>query len=115
GTEAVESAIKLAMYKTGRTRLIGFFGAFHGRTLGSLSFTASKAVQRANYVSGVKVYHLPYPNPYRPILAQQPGEDYGETVINYLEDQLSRTTISPHDVAAILVEPIQGDGGYIVP
>src|SRR5690606_26211082 len=92
GTEAVESAIKLAMYKTGRTRFIGFFGAFHGRTLGSLSFTASKAVQRANYVSGVKVYHLPYPNPYRPILAQQPGEDYGETVINYLEDQLFRTT-----------------------
>ena len=56
GTEAVEAAIKLAMYTTGRTRFIGFMGAFHGRTLGSLSFTASKAVQRANYLSGVKVY-----------------------------------------------------------
>ena len=71
GTEAVEAAIKLAMYTTGRTRFIGFMGAFHGRTLGSLSFTASKAVQRANYLSGVKVYHVPYPNawPARPTTA----------------------------------------------
>jgi 4-aminobutyrate aminotransferase len=115
GTEAVESAIKLAMYKTGRTRFIGFFGAFHGRTLGSLSFTASKSVQRANYVSGVKVYHLPYPNEYRPILVQQDGESYGDTVIDYLEDMIFRTTLAPEDVAAVLVEPIQGEGGYIVP
>lgn len=115
GTEAVEAAIKLAMYKTGRTRFIGFLGAFHGRTLGSLSFTASKSVQRANYVSGVKVYHLPYPNEYRPILVQSEGESYGDTVINYLEDLLFRTTLAPEDVAAIVVEPIQGEGGYIVP
>jgi len=115
GTEAVEAAIKLAMYKTGRTRFIGFLGGFHGRTLGALSFTASKAVQRANYLAGVKVYHVPYPNPYRPILVQQPGEGYGEAVINFLEEQLFRTTISPHDVAAVLVEPIQGEGGYVVP
>ncbi|MCA9978432.1 MAG: aminotransferase class III-fold pyridoxal phosphate-dependent enzyme, partial [Anaerolineales bacterium] len=66
GTEAVEAAIKLAMYKTGRTQFIGLMGAFHGRTLGALSFTASKTVQRASYVPGVKVYHVPYPNPYRP-------------------------------------------------
>ncbi len=115
GTEAVESAIKLAMYKTGRTRFIGFFGAFHGRTLGSLSFTASKSVQRANYLPGVKVYHLPYPNAYRPVLAQQDGESYADTVINYLEDMVFRTTLAPEDVAAVLVEPIQGEGGYIVP
>ena len=115
GTEAVEAAIKLAMYKTGRTRFIGFFGAFHGRTLGSLSFTASKSVQRANYVSGVKVYHLPYPNEYRPILVQPEGESYGDTVIDYLEDMIFRTTLAPEDVAAVLVEPIQGEGGYIVP
>lgn len=115
GTEAVEAAIKLAMYKTGRTRFIGFFGAFHGRTLGSLSFTASKSVQRANYLPGVKVYHLPYPNAYRPILVQQAGENYGDTVINYLEDLIFRTTLAPEDVAAVLVEPIQGEGGYIVP
>ena len=115
GTEAVEAAIKLAMYKTGRTRFIGFFGGFHGRTLGSLSFTASKSVQRANYVSGVKVYHLPYPNEYRPILVQPDGESYGDTVIDYLEDLVFRTTLAPEDVAAVLVEPIQGEGGYIVP
>ncbi len=115
GTEAVEAAIKLAMYKTGRTRFVGFLGGFHGRTLGALSFTASKAVQRANYLSGVKVYHVPYPNPYRPIIVQQPGELYGDSVINFLEEQLFRTTIAPHDVAAVMIEPIQGEGGYIVP
>src|SRR5690606_16392210 len=108
GTEAVEAAIKLAMYKTGRSRFIGFFGAFHGRTLGSLSFTASKSVQRANYLAGVKVYHLPYPNAYRPILVQQEGESYGDTVIDYLEEMVFRTTLAPEDVAAIMVEPIQG-------
>ena len=115
GTEAVEAAIKLAMYKTGRTRFIGFFGAFHGRTLGSLSFTASKAVQRANYLPGVKVYHLPYPNEYRPVLIQHEGQSYGDAIIEYLEDMIFRTTLSPEDVAAVLVEPIQGEGGYIVP
>lgn len=115
GTEAVEAAIKLAMYKTGRSHFIGFLGAFHGRTLGSLSFTASKTVQRANYVSGVPVYHLPFPNDYRPILAQKNGESCGESVIDYLENLVFRTTLSPKDVAAILVEPIQGEGGYIVP
>lgn len=115
GTEAVEAAIKLAMYKTGRTRFVGFLGAFHGRTLGALSFTASKSVQRANYLAGVKVFHVPFPNPYRPILLQQPGEGYGEAVISYLEDQVFRTTVAPQDIAAIMIEPIQGEGGYVVP
>ena len=115
GTEAVEAAIKLAMYNTGRSQFIGFLGAFHGRTLGSLSFTASKAVQRANYLSGVKVYHIPYPNAYRPVLAGRNGEDAGHAVIDYLEHQLFHNMLSPTDVAGILVEPIQGEGGYIVP
>ncbi len=115
GTEAVEAAIKLAMYNTGRTRFIGFMGAFHGRTLGSLSFTASKAVQRANYLSGVKVYHVPYPNAYRPVLAGRPDESYGDIVVDYIEEQLFRTMLSPTDVAGILVEPIQGEGGYVLP
>lgn len=115
GTEAVEAAIKLAMYTTGRTRFIGFTGAFHGRTLGSLSFTASKAVQRANYLAGVKVYHIPYPNPYRPVLIGKQGHDYGDTVVDYLEEEIFRTMLAPTDVAGILVEPIQGEGGYIVP
>lgn len=115
GTEAVEAAIKLAMYKTGRTRFIGFLGAFHGRTLGSLSFTASKAVQRANYLPGVSVFHLPYPNAYRPTLVGKPEQDYGETVIDFLEEQLFRNMLPPTDIAGVLVEPIQGEGGYIVP
>jgi len=115
GTEAVEAAIKLAMYTTGRTRFIGFMGAFHGRTLGSLSFTASKAVQRANYLAGVKVYHVPYPNAYRPILAGPPDEAYGDIVMDYIENEMFRTMLSPTDVAGILIEPIQGEGGYIVP
>lgn len=113
GTEAVEAAIKLAMYVTGRTRFIGFTGAFHGRTLGSLSFTASKAVQRANYLPGVRVHHLPYPNPYRPKLIG--NGNYGDTVIDYLENELFDNLLAPTDVAAVLVEPIQGEGGYIVP
>lgn len=115
GTEAVEAAIKLAMYKTGRTRFIGFMGGFHGRTLGALSFTASKTVQRANYLAGVRVYHLPYPNPYRPLLISDNREGYGETVVNFLEEEVFRTMLSPEDVAGILVEPIQGEGGYVVP
>lgn len=115
GTEAVEAAIKLAMYTTGRTRFIGFMGAFHGRTLGSLSFTASKAVQRANYLSGVKVYHVPYPNAYRPLLAGPAHHSYGEIVVDYIEEQLFRNILSPNDVAGILIEPIQGEGGYVVP
>jgi 4-aminobutyrate aminotransferase len=115
GTEAVEAAIKLAMYKTGRTRFIGFMGGFHGRTLGALSFTASKAVQRANYLAGVKVYHLPYPNPYRPLLVTNDDESYGDTIVNFLEQEVFRTMLSPDDVAGILVEPIQGEGGYVVP
>lgn len=115
GTEAVEAAIKLAMYHTGRNRFIGFLGGFHGRTLGSLSFTASKAVQRTGYEQAVRVHHLPYPNAYRPILATRNGETYGDAVIRYLENQLFRTTVAPRDVAAVLVEPIQGEGGYVLP
>jgi 4-aminobutyrate aminotransferase len=115
GTEAVEAAIKLAMYKTERNKFIGFLGAFHGRTLGSLSFTASKAIQSGYYQPAVKVFHLPYANAYRPLLVGQPGEDYGDTVVNYLEDEIFRSKLHPEDVAAIVVEPIQGEGGYVVP
>ena len=115
GTEAVEAAIKLSMYKTGRKKFIGFIGGFHGRTLGSLSFTASKSVQRAHYASGVEVIHMPYPNEYRPMLNTDGEESYGDTVINYLENVVFGNLVSPQDVAGILVEPIQGEGGYIVP
>ncbi len=115
GTEAVEAAIKLAMYKTDRRKFIGFLGAFHGRTLGSLSFTASKNTQRASYTTGVKVFHVPYPNPYRPVLKADKFAGCGDAVVDYIEDQLFRTMLSPYDVAGILIEPIQGEGGYVVP
>ncbi len=115
GTEAVEAAIKLAMYKTGRKKFIGFVGGFHGRTLGSLSFTSSKAVQRAKYVSGVEVQHIPFPNAYRPLFTQQNGESYGDTVANYLENVVLDKITDPKDIAGVLIEPIQGEGGYVLP
>lgn len=115
GTEAVEAALKLAMYHTGRSKFLGFLGSFHGRTLGSLSFTASKAVQRRGYQGGLSVYHVPYPNPYRPILNGSNVDDVGQSVIDFLEDQIFRSLVSPDDIAGIVLEPIQGEGGYIVP
>ncbi len=116
GTESVEAAIKLARHVTWRTEFIGFLGAFHGRTMGSMAFTASKPVYHRDFyplMSGV--VHAPYPDPYRPILQTLPGEDYGETVIRYIEEQILGHLVPAEDVAAILVEPIQGEGGYIVP
>ena len=116
GTEAIEAAIKLARYHTGRTQFIGFMGGFHGRTLGALGFTASKTVQRRGFMPIQGVTHIPYPYTYRPTLAMQPGEvDYGETVVNYLERTVFKNLVAPEDVAGILVEPIQGEGGYVVP
>ncbi len=115
GTEAVEAAIKLARVHTRRSRFIGFTGSFHGRTLGSLSFTSSKAVQRESYQMAVPVYHIPYPNAYRPVLVASNGGSYGDTILDYLEDELFQMVISPDNVAAVLLEPIQGEGGYVVP
>lgn len=116
GTESVEAAIKLARYYTGATQFIGFLGAFHGRTLGSLSFTASKPLYREGFYPLMNgVMHVPYPNPYRPILLSRPGEDYGETVVRYIEEQVLGKLVPAGDVAGILVESIQGEGGYIVP
>jgi 4-aminobutyrate aminotransferase len=115
GTEAVEAAIKLARHHTGRQRFIGFYGAFHGRTLGSLAFTASKPVYRRGFMPLMNgVSHAPYPDSYRPILRTD-GGDYGEAVVRYIEDVILRYTVPPEECAGILVEPIQGEGGYIVP
>jgi 4-aminobutyrate aminotransferase len=113
GTESVEGALKLARYVTGRSRFIGFLGGFHGRTMGSLSFTASKYTQQSRFfptMSGVT--HVPYPNNYRPIFA---GADQGQAVLNYIENVLFQSNVPANEVAAILIEPIQGEGGYIVP
>jgi 4-aminobutyrate aminotransferase len=115
GTEAVEGALKAARYHTRRQRFVGFLGGFHGRTQGALNFTASKVTQRRGFAPYGDVTHIPFPNPYRPVLAMQPGdEDYGDTVVNFLEQVIFRTALPPTDVAGILVEPIQGEGGYVV-
>ena len=112
GTEAVEAALKLARQVSGRSRFIGFLGAFHGRTMGSLAFTASKHTQQRGYFPTMPgVVHVPYPNPYRPLFA---GDDQGQAVIAYIE-QLMERNVPASEVAAILVEPIQGEGGYVVP
>ena len=116
GTEAVETAIKLARYHTGRTNFIGFTGAFHGRTMGAVTFTASKPTyHRGFYPLMNGVVHAPFPNPYRPILDRQSGEDYGETVVRYIEAEILGHILPPEEVAGILVESIQGEGGYVVP
>jgi len=116
GTESVEAAIKLAKYATGRQRFIGFLGAFHGRSMGSLSFTASKFTQQERFFPTMPgVWHVPFPNPYRPVLITPPGGDTGDAVADYIEDVLFGNALPPEEVAAILIEPIQGEGGYIVP
>jgi len=112
GTESVEGAIKLARYVTGRPRFIGFLGAFHGRSMGSLSFTASKYTQQAGFFPTMPgVTHVPYPNTYRPLFA---GADQGRAVLDYIE-MLFQHNVPAAEVAAIVVEPIQGEGGYLVP
>lgn len=116
GTESVEAAIKLARYHSGRSQFIGFLGGFHGRTMGSVTFTASKAsYHRGFYPLMNGVVHAPFPDPYHPILHSKPGEDYGETVVRYIEEQILGRIVPADDVAGILLEPIQGEGGYIVP
>jgi 4-aminobutyrate aminotransferase len=113
GTETVEGALKLARYVTGRQRFIGFYGGFHGRSMGSLSFTSSKYTQQAGFFPTMPgVTQIPYPNPYRPLFA---GADQGRAVLDYLEDMVFRCNVPPREVAGILVEPIQGEGGYLVP
>ena len=115
GAEAIEASIKLARYATKRHQLIAFHNAFHGRTMGALSLTASKTVQRKGFgplLSGVT--HIPYPNPFNPPLGAK-AETVGEAVLDYLEKVVFRTTVAPEEVAAIVVESIQGEGGYLVP
>jgi len=117
GAESVEAAIKLARHHTGRPRFIGFYGGFHGRTMGALSFTSSKITQRKGFFPTMPgVTHLPFPDPYRPRLAFDAATgDIGEAVVDYLEEVVFVHDAPPEEVAAILVEPIQGEGGYVVP
>src|ERR1700726_3790282 len=113
GTEAVEAAMKLARYHTKREKFIAFYGCFHGRTIGSLSLTASKAVQRKNFGSLLSgVFHMPYPNTYRGGSGVRP-EHASADCLAYLEGELFKRIVDPEDVAGIFIEPIQGEGGYM--
>jgi 4-aminobutyrate aminotransferase len=113
GAEAIEAAIKLVKYHTKRDKLIAFHGAFHGRTMGALSLTASRAVQRKGFgtlLSGV--FHTPFPDTYRGSYGVRP-EHASEDCLSYLENELFRRRVDPEEVAGIFVEPIQGEGGYL--
>jgi 4-aminobutyrate aminotransferase len=113
GTEATEAALKMSRYYTKRQGIIAFLGAFHGRSMGSLSLTASKAIQRRGFAPFLPgVYHAPYPDVYR---FDGSADACAEASLSWIRDQIFVHLISPDEVAAIVVEPIQGEGGYIVP
>lgn len=115
GAEAIEGCIKVARYATGRDKIIAFFGGFHGRTIGALSLTARKAVQRSGFGPLMPgVVHAPYPYCYRCPFGKEP-ENCAAECVGYIENTLLKTIAPPEETAAIVVEPVQGEGGYIVP
>ena len=116
GAEAVECALKLARYHTKRQNIIAFFGAFHGRTMGAVSLTASKPQQRRRFgplMPGVT--HVRYPDVYRHCAGgAQEADEFALGCARFIEEKLFKTTLAPEEVAAIFVEPVQGEGGYVV-
>jgi 4-aminobutyrate aminotransferase len=116
GAEAVECALKLARYHSGRQNIISFFGAFHGRTMGALSLTASKPQQKRRFAPFMPgVTHVRYPYAYRGCSGgPQEEEAFALGCARYIEDKLFKTMLPPEEVAAIILEPIQGEGGYVV-
>jgi 4-aminobutyrate aminotransferase len=114
GTEANEAAIKIARLLTKRQYIIAFYNSFHGRSLGSLGLTAAKSVQRAHFGPFNGVIHAPYPNPYRCIFDHTKNK-CGADCVNYIKEMILEKDVAPDEVAAIIFEPIQGEGGYIVP
>ncbi|MGA8030089.1 MAG: acetyl ornithine aminotransferase family protein [Bryobacteraceae bacterium] len=114
GAEAIEAAIKMARYHSGRDKFIAFFGGFHGRTMGALSLTGSKVTQRRGFHPMLPVQHIPYAYCYRCPYGKEPSTCDVECV-KVLEEQLFKTILPAEEVAAIFVEPVQGEGGYLVP
>lgn len=115
GTEAIEAALKMARYHTGRDKFIAFIGGFHGRTMGALSLTGSKSIQKQGFsplLSGVT--HIPYAYCYRCAYGKQ-EETCNVECVKVLEETLFKTILPANEVAAIFVEPVQGEGGYVVP
>ena len=116
GAEAIETALKLAMYHTRRQKFISFFGSFHGRTLGALSLTSSRKAQRLGFMrQALDVVHIPYPNKFRHFANEMPTEEetISRDVINWIENRLFKTTTPPEEVAGIVLEVVQGEGGYV--
>ncbi|HMO81980.1 MAG TPA: aminotransferase class III-fold pyridoxal phosphate-dependent enzyme [Pyrinomonadaceae bacterium] len=116
GAEAIETALKLAMYHTRRQKFVSFYGSFHGRTLGALSLTSSKKAQRLGFMrQALDVVHIPYPNKFRHFANDLPTDEATITkdVINWLENRVFQTTTPPEEVAGIILEVVQGEGGYI--
>ena len=116
GAEAIETALKLAMYHTRRQKFIAFYSSFHGRTLGALSLTSSKTAQRLGFMrQALDVVHVPYPNKFRHFANDLPTDE--ETIshdcINWIENRVMKTTTPPEEVAGIILEVVQGEGGYI--
>jgi len=115
GTEAIEAAIKLARYSTKRHGMIAFLGSFHGRTLGSLALTSSRAIQRQGFgPMQAGTFHTPYATCYRCPVGLKPESCHAEC-LDFLEQQILVHLISPDEVAGVVVESIQGEGGYVVP
>ena len=115
GAEAIEAAFKLARHQTGRQHVIAFWGAFHGRTFGAMSLSGSKAIHRKRFMPMVpQITHVTYPNPFRPadLHADRSLTDF---TIHEIEHTVFRREVGPDEVAAIFVEPIQGEGGYLIP
>ena len=113
GAESVEAAMKLARHHTRRKYFIAFYGGFHGRTYGAVSLTSSSVIQRKFFGPFLPVIHVPYADPYRPPACDPETCDFD--AVTYLEDEVFRTEVAPEEIAAIFVEPVQGEGGYIVP
>jgi 4-aminobutyrate aminotransferase len=113
GTEAIEAAIKMARYHTRRQGIIAFYGAFHGRTMGALSLTASKVQQRRRFFPVVPgVAHVPFPYLYRRPEGMSEAQ-YLKECVSFIEDRVFKTIMPPEECAAIFIEPIQGEGGYV--
>ena len=113
GTEAIEAAMKMARYHTKRQGIIAFYGAFHGRTMGALSLTASKVQQRRRFFPLVPgAAHVPYPYVYRRPEGMSEAQFIKECV-SFIEDRVFKTIMPPEECAAIFIEPIQGEGGYV--
>lgn len=116
GTEAVEAAIKLSRYVTGRQNIIGFYGAFHGRTYGSVTLTASKAVYKRKFGPMLPgIFHAPFGDGRGFGLDLSDPDGDGFASIAYIEKVLFKRMVAPDEVAAMIVEPVQGEGGYIYP